>query len=128
MGHQARWVDLQIQQAMARGEFDNLPGAGKPLKDLGDPDPDWWLKSLIEREQIPGVLPEALQLRKDDGTLDALLDQEATEKGVRDRLESFNRRIVNARRQLQGGLPVISPLRDVQAEVLAWRERHRSGR
>ena len=24
--HQARWVDLQIQQAMARGEFDNLPG------------------------------------------------------------------------------------------------------
>ena len=26
MQHQAKWVDLQIQQAMARGDFDNLPG------------------------------------------------------------------------------------------------------
>src|ERR1700753_2779456 len=65
--HQARWVDLQIQQAMERGEFDDLPGAGKPLGDLGSPyDRDWWLKKLIEREQITGVLPPALQLRKED--------------------------------------------------------------
>ena len=27
-----KWVDLQIQQAMARGEFDDLPGAGKPIR------------------------------------------------------------------------------------------------
>lgn len=25
------WVEEQIQDAMARGEFDNLPGKGKPL-------------------------------------------------------------------------------------------------
>ena len=43
--HQARWVDLQIQQAMERGDFDDLPGAGKPLKNLGPThDRDWWLK------------------------------------------------------------------------------------
>ena len=122
--HQARWVDLQIQQAMARGEFDNLPGAGKPLGDLGSPyDRDWWVKKLIEREQITGVLPPALQLRKEDAELDAVLDREALEKDVREVLESFNRRVVEARRQLQGGPPVVTPTRDVEAEVAAWRAR-----
>jgi hypothetical protein len=125
--HQARWVDLQIQQAMERGEFDNLPGAGKPLGDLGSPhDRDWWLKKLIEREQITGVLPAALQLRKEDAELDDLLDREATEKQVRALLEDFNRRVVEARRQLQGGPPVVTPTRDVDAEVERWRERLRS--
>ena len=122
MRHQARWVDLQIERAMARGEFDNLPGAGKPLPPL-DPDPNWWLKNLIERERITGVLPEALQLRKDDAQLEALLDQLPNETRVREELELFNRRVVNARRQLQGGPPVITPLRDVEAEVAAWNGR-----
>jgi hypothetical protein len=121
-------VDLQVQRAIERGEFDDLPGAGKPLPPL-DNDPDWWLKRLIERERITGVLPEALQLRKDDAELDALLDRQGSEALVRDLLETFNRRIVNARRQLQGGPPVITPLRDVDAEVAAWRARRdRRGR
>ena len=124
--HQAKWVDLQITQAMERGEFDDLPGAGKPLGDLGSPhDRDWWLKKLVERERIT-VLPAALQLRKDDAELDALLDREATEKQVRTALEDFNRRVVEARRQLQGGPPVVTPTRDVDAEVERWRERRRS--
>jgi len=111
---------------MERGEFDNLPGAGKPLGDLGSPhDRDWWLKKLIEREKIT-VLPAALQLRKDDAELDALLDRETVEKVVRETLEDFNRRVVEARRQLQGGPPVVTPTRDVEAEVVAWRGRRRS--
>jgi hypothetical protein len=125
--HQARWVDLQIQQAMERGEFDNLPGAGKPLGDLGSPyDRDWWLKKLIEREQITGVLPAALQLRKDDTTLDAELDRETAEPVVRKLVEEFNRRIIEARRQLQGGPPVVTKTRDVDVEVQRWRERRRA--
>ena len=121
--HQARWVDLQIQRAMERGEFDDLPGTGKPL-DLGSPyDRDWWLKKLIEREQITGVLPEALQLRKDDAGLDALLDRQPGERHVRELVEDFNRRIVHARRQLEGGPPVVTPTRDVETEVARWRER-----
>ena len=111
---------------MERGEFDNLPGKGKPLGDLGSlDDRDWWLKKLIERERITGVLPAALQLRKDDAELDALLDREATEKLVREQVEDFNRRIVEARRQLQGGPPVVTRTRDVDAEVERWRERRR---
>ena len=122
---QARWVDLQVQKAIERGEFDDLPGAGKPLPPLDD-DPNWWLKKLIERERITGVLPEALQLRKDDLELDAELDRHSSERVVRELLEGFNTRVVNARRQLQGGPPVITPTRDVDVEVAAWRARKRS--
>lgn len=127
MHQQHLWVDLQVREAMARGDFDDLPGAGKPL-DLGSThDPDWWVKQLIEREQITGVAPPAIALRAEDAALDAALDREATEQGVREVLADFNRRVVEARRQLQGGPPVITPTRDVEAEVAAWRGR-RAGR
>ena len=125
---QALWVDLQVRQAMARGEFDNLPGAGKPIKDLGSThDPDWWVKRLVEREKI-AVLPPALALRKEDAELDSLLDRETTEEGVRGVLEDFNRRVVEARRQLQGGPPVVTPTRDLEREVLQWRARREDRR
>jgi hypothetical protein len=122
--NQVQWVDQQIRQAMARGEFDDLPGAGKPIRDLGSThDPDWWVKRLVERERITGVLPPALQLRKDDAQLEETLDREWSEKAVREILVDFNRRVVEARRQLLGGPPVITKLRDVEAEVAAWRDR-----
>jgi hypothetical protein len=121
---QALWVDLQIRQAMARGEFDNLPGAGKPLRGLdGTHDPDWWVKGLVERERITAALPPALALRKEDAELDAVLDRETTEDGVRRTVADFNRRIVDARRQLLGGPPVVTRTRDVEREVEAWRSR-----
>jgi hypothetical protein len=122
--YQARWVDLQVQRAIERGEFDNLPGTGKPIEDLGTThDPDWWLKRFIERERITGVLPPALSLRVEDARLGSVLDAERTERRVRDIVEDFNARVVAARRQLQGGPPVITRTRDVDAEVEAWRQR-----
>ena len=124
LGHQAQWVELQVQQAMRRGDFDNLPGTGKPIPDLDAPhDPDWWLKRLIERERITGVLPPALALRTEDARMDETLDRETTPDGVRRVVEDFNARIVEARRQLQGGPPVITPLRDVDREITGWSER-----
>ncbi len=124
--YQARWVDLQVQRAIERGEFDNLPGTGKPIPDLDTThDPNWWLKRFIEREQITGVLPPALALRVEDAKLNDVLDAQSTERRVREMLDDFNARIVSARRQLQGGPPVITPTRDVDAEVEAWRQRRR---
>jgi hypothetical protein len=122
--HQAVWVDMQIQQAMRRGEFDNLAGAGKPIPDIDRPhDPDWWVKQLIERERITGVLPPALALRKEDAEMAATLDRITTPSGVRAAIDDFNARIIEARRQLQGGPPVITALRDPDDEVAAWQER-----
>ncbi len=126
--HQTLWVEHQIRSAMARGEFDNLPGAGKPLRLPDRHDPDWWVKGLIEREHITGVLPPALALRKEDAGLDDELDREATEDGVRRAVADFNRRVVEARRQLQGGPPVVTPTRDAEAEVAAWQQRRATRR
>jgi hypothetical protein len=121
--HQSRWVELQIQRAMERGDFDDLPGYGKPIEDLGDRhDPDWWVKKLVEREQIT-VLPPALQVRKDDAELDDRLDRISVEREVRRELEDFNARVRAARIQPLGGPPMITAERDVEAEVTGWRER-----
>jgi DnaJ-like protein len=123
MQRKDQWVDLQIQEAMKRGDFDNLPGAGKPIEGLGGQhDPDWWLKKLIEREKI-SVLPPALQLRKDDAELDALLDRHTAESEVRRMLEDFNARVMHARYTPVDGPPLVTMPRDVDEEVDAWRER-----
>ena len=120
---QTAWVDRQIRAAIARGEFDNLPGAGKPLNLPDTHDPDWWIKSLVEREKLTGVMPPALSLLGEDAALDGQLDAMATEEEVRSALADFNARVIEARRQLQGGPPVVTPTRDVEDEVNAWRQR-----
>ena len=57
IAQQQTWVDLQVRRAMERGDFDDLPGAGRPIEGLGaEHDPDWWIKGLIERERVV-VLP-----------------------------------------------------------------------
>jgi Domain of unknown function (DUF1992) len=123
MQRKDQWVDLQIQEAMKRGDFDNLPGAGKPIEGLGEQhDPDWWLKKLVEREKI-SVLPAALQLRKDDAELDAKLDRHTSEAEVRRELEEFNTRVMRARYTPVDGPPLITMPREVEAEVDAWRDR-----
>jgi len=126
IAEQSTWVDLQVRQAMERGEFDDLPGTGKPIEDLGaEHDPDWWVKKLVERENI-AILPPAIALRKEDAELEARLDAISVEREVRRELDDFNRRVVETRRQLQGGPPVVTALRDVDAEVEAWSERRAS--
>ena len=64
------WIDRQIREAQERGEFDDLPGAGKPIKGLtGRQDENWWVKGLMERENLAPVLPTSLSLRKESQSL-----------------------------------------------------------
>ncbi len=124
--HQASWVDQQIRIAMERGDFDDLPGYGKPIEDLGvEHDPDWWIKKLVERENI-AILPPALALRKEDAELDGRLDRINVESEVRREVEDFNARVRKAIYTPPtgpSGPPVITRQRDVDAEVAAWRDR-----
>jgi Domain of unknown function (DUF1992) len=128
MEQQALWVDLQVRRAIARGDFANLPGAGKPLHLPEQHDPDWWVKRLIEREKITGVAPPAIALRHEDADLDDTIDREWGQEGVRRVVEEFNRRVIEARRQLTGGPPVITKPRDPDVEVERWQERRAAAR
>jgi Domain of unknown function (DUF1992) len=120
----AKRAEYLIRDAMAQGKFDNLKYAGKPIPGLGEGyDPDWWVKGLIQRENLTGMGPKAILLRTEDAELDSRLDAQYSEKQVRDILEEFNKRVIDARRQLQGGPPVITKTRDAEAEVARWRER-----
>ena len=59
-------IERQIREAQERGEFDNLPGAGKPLPGRGEPyDENWWIKDLVRREELAGVAPTSLRIRKE---------------------------------------------------------------
>ena len=118
------FVETAIQIAIRRGEFDDLPGAGKPIEGLGTHhDPNWWIRRKIETENLTGLAPPAILLRTEDHELDDSLDRLMREDDVREVLEDFNRRVIAARRQLTGGPPVVTRTRDVYAEIAAWRER-----
>jgi hypothetical protein len=124
MESRAQFVEIAIQQAQRRGDFENLPGAGKPLPNLRDTtDPDWWFRRKIERERITGLGPPALTLRTEDRDLDTRLDATSTVDAVRELLVDFNTRVVEAQRQLLGGPPVVTSPRDVDEEIARWSAR-----
>lgn len=127
--NKAEFVETAIQIAIRQGAFDDLPGAGKPLEGLGTHhDPDWWIRRKIESEKLTGLGPPAIMLRTEDQGLDASLDDLGREEDVRAVLEDFNARVIEARRQLMGGPPVVTRTRDVDAEIVAWRERREAAR
>ena len=70
----AKIAEQRIREAMERGEFDNLPFHGKPIKldDLvGVPEP---LRMGYKILKNAGVLPEEIQLKKEIVSLKTLLD------------------------------------------------------
>jgi hypothetical protein len=91
------WVDRQIREAIERGEFDNLPGRGKPIEGLnGRDDENWWVKAYLEREQLPLPLPTALALRKEVQALPATLADITDEASVREIVADLNHRIAES--------------------------------
>ena len=117
-------AEYLIRDAMAQGKFDHLEYAGKPIPGLGEKyDPDWWVKGLLQRENITGMGPKAILLRTEDAELAARLDELGSENQVRQHLEDFNARVIDARRQLLGGPPVVTQTRVVESEVQHWRDR-----
>ena len=126
------WVDQTIDQAQRQGAFDDLPGAGKPLRDVDTrTDPDWWVKSLIQREQLDltGALPGVMQLRREKATYPQSLFPLPDEATVREVVADFNERVLADRRRPHAGPtspPVVGRL-DAEEMVRAWREAQVSG-
>jgi hypothetical protein len=124
---QARGVDRAIQEAEARGEFANLPGAGKPIPGLGQPlREDWWLHQQATRENIGlDALPPALRLAKEREALPDTLDALADETAVRAAVDELNARIRKALIGPVDGPPLRFGLIDADDAVTAWRARRR---
>jgi hypothetical protein len=117
------WVERQIREAIERGEFDNLPGAGKPIPDLDKPhDELWWVKDKLRREQL-SYLPPTLALRKEaEDALAAALGA-GSERQLRRILAAINRKIVEGNRKAASGPPLNLMPFDVDRVVDDWRKR-----
>lgn len=88
------WVDKQIRDARARGEFERLEGAGRPLPPEIESTYDelWWVKRKMAREGM-SVLPPTLALRKEaEDALEAALAA-PSERIVRKILADINAKI-----------------------------------
>lgn len=116
-------IDKAIREAQERGAFDNLPGKGKPLAGLDEPDDEnWWLKRYLEREKIPSdvLLPPGVLLRKEIEQLPTTVRSMPDESAVRAAVAALNERVVAYHRVPEG--PMI-PVRLVDADttVASWR-------
>lgn len=117
------WIERKIREAMEEGEFDNLPGAGKPIPGLNLPhDELWWIREKLRREQFSD-LPPALALRKELDDTRRLIAAAGTEADVRRLVAAINERIVYVNSHTISGPPSeLVPL-DVERVVDAWRRR-----
>ena len=121
-------VEKAIREAVERGEFDDLPGRGRPLPNLADADENWWLRGYLRREGVPSdaLLPTPIQLRKEVERLPETVRDLPTEQAVRDLVAELNARVAAWLRAPDGPrLPVRRA--DPAAVVEAWRA-HREAR
>ncbi|GAB4051754.1 DnaJ family domain-containing protein [Catellatospora paridis] len=117
-------IDRQIREAQERGEFDDLPGAGKPLPGAGETlHDDWWLRDLVQRENLSGAIPATLLLRRDVEDLPDALANKNSEQAVRAYVAELNARVVRAHRGELAGPAVALALVDADDAVRQWRAR-----
>jgi hypothetical protein len=115
-------AEERIRAAQEAGEFDNLPGFGKPIPGIDEPhDELWWVKDKLKREQIAS-LPPALALRLDvEKTLQAIPALPG-EREVRQAVADLNERIRKASFAAWGPPIDVMPL-DVEEVVATWQRR-----
>ena len=120
-GHETL-VERRIRLAQERGDFDNLPGKGKPLPLEGPDDEDWWVRGYLRREGLSAepLLPTPLQLRREVERLPGTVAELRDEAQVRQVARALNRRIAEWLRAPVGPAVPVGPV-DVDAVVARWR-------
>ncbi|MFE9770517.1 DUF1992 domain-containing protein [Streptomyces sp. NPDC005931] len=122
------WAEKQIRDAAARGEFERLPGVGKPLPREVEATYDelWWVKRKMAREGI-SMLPPALALRKEAEDALAAAYAAPSERVVRKILTDINAKIRDMMFKPPPGPPLGRKPYDVEDVVRQWRERRAAG-
>jgi Domain of unknown function (DUF1992) len=120
-GHETL-VERRIRLAQERGEFDDLPGKGKPLPLDGPDDENWWVRGYLRREGLSAepLLPAPLQLRREVERLPETVVDLREEREVRQVARALNRRIAEWLRAPVGPAVPVGPV-DVDAVVARWR-------
>lgn len=118
-----KWVDGAIEEAMARGDFDDLPGSGKPLKLPTHHDPDWWIKQRIAEGEVDpsAMLPTVVVLRREYAARDDTLVELPDEAAVRAYAEDFTKRVMDDRLE-HPMARMISPTLETDEALARWRE------
>ncbi|NHD15549.1 MULTISPECIES: DUF1992 domain-containing protein [Actinopolyspora] len=117
------WIDRQVRVARERGDFDDLPGMGKPLPDPSPDDELAWVKKYVEREGLSteSLLPPAVQLRKEIDRLPERVAEQRSEQAVRELVDELNIRVVEWLRAPSGPKIKVGPV-DVEQVVRQWRQ------
>lgn len=118
-------VERQIREARERGDFDDLPGKGRPIPGLDDTDELWWVRRKMAAEGLT-YTPPSLVLRKaaEDALAEALAAPD--EAACRSVIEAVNEQIRAANRRHLDGPPLRLAPYDLDDVAAAWRRR-RSG-
>lgn len=118
------WVDAQISEGLARGDFDGLAGAGKPLPraSLDETGYEWVLaKARKENLDVFGMLPPGLALKKEREDLPRRADELPSAAAVRALAEDYNARVEAFwRRPQESRWSPVPGLADVDALVDGW--------
>lgn len=117
------FAEQQIRTAQEAGEFDHLPGAGRPIP--GDALPleeNWWLKRKLKEENA-SLLPPLLEARRDiERTRQEILACRS-ESLARAELEKLKERVWKLLTSPLPSPPVVVLPIDVEEELARWRRR-----
>jgi hypothetical protein len=116
------WIDRQIREGMENGDFDALPGHGKPIADIDGPHDELrWVRQKLRREGYPH-LPPTLAIRKElDDTLEQI-GAATSEAEVRRLAADINGRIRKVNATATAGPPSTVALLDIERVVAEWRD------
>lgn len=123
MSPESARIEGAIDQAIARGDFDDLPGAGKPLNLPSRHDPDWWIKQRLEEGDVDrdALLPPVVLLRREHDRRDETLAELSDERSVREYARDYTER-VHADRGANPLARMLAPELDPEEAVARWRE------
>ena len=87
-------IERRIQEAQSRGEFDNLPGRGKPLELEDDSHVPEELRLAYKILKNAGCLPPELQLKNEIRQMEDMLNSIPDEKEKYRQIKRINYKIV----------------------------------
>ncbi|MFT8395275.1 DUF1992 domain-containing protein [Propionibacterium sp.] len=119
--HFESYPDRKVREAIERGDFDHNPLSGKPVH-LGRPGAEKpWIVSRLEREDLSGVLPAPLQVRRAKEHIQDALRGVHDEHQAREIIEALNARIVESNLDATTAPRIITAPLDIGEVLTQWR-------